>query len=118
MFNTQALFTAALIAATMLTTAWGKAQAILYATGDCTGAHSGTIGMSTGVCHSTDFVISPPGGAPSEGYAHSIHFYTDGAIEDYEYYSDTNCNHAVQSSRGASGCVSLASNVKSFKKKD
>jgi hypothetical protein len=101
MFNTQALFTAALIAATMLTTAWGKAQAILYATSDCTGAHSGTIGMSTGVCHSgfgsiprghlliiligTDFVISPPGGAPSEGYAHSIHFYTDGAIEDYEY---------------------------------
>ncbi|KAJ7290513.1 hypothetical protein C8J57DRAFT_1493222 [Mycena rebaudengoi] len=118
MLNTQALFTAALIAATMFTTAWGKAEAVLYATSDCTGAHSGTIGMSTGVCHSTDFVIVHPGGDSSEGYAHSIHFFTNGAIEDYEYYSDTNCNNAVQDSSAASVCVSLTSGVKSFKKKN
>ncbi|KAJ6560313.1 hypothetical protein B0H19DRAFT_1376102 [Mycena capillaripes] len=116
MFNTQALFTATLIAATMLTPAWGKAQAVLYATSDCTGGHSGTIGMSTGVCHSTEFVI--PGGDSSEGYAHSIHFYTDGAVEDYLYYIDTDCNESTEASSGPSGCVSLASGVKSFKKRD
>ncbi|KAJ6489393.1 hypothetical protein DFH09DRAFT_1339033 [Mycena vulgaris] len=118
MFNTKALFTAALIAATMLTTAWGKAEAVLYATSDCTGAHSSAIGMSTGVCHSTYTVISSPGGPSIAGYANSIHFYTNGAIEDYEYYSDTSCNEAVEASSGPSGCVSLASNVKSFKKRD
>jgi hypothetical protein len=52
MFNAQSLFSAALIAATTVTTVWGKAQAVLYFTDNCISSHSSTIGMSTGVCHS------------------------------------------------------------------
>ncbi|KAJ7883434.1 hypothetical protein B0H14DRAFT_2564842 [Mycena olivaceomarginata] len=116
MLNTKALFTAVLIAATMLTTVWAKAQAVLYANSDCTGPHSSMIGMSTGVCHSTDYVITFPGGNSKEGYAKSIHFYTDGALENYEYYSDKDCNNIVEGSILSSSCQNLNSNVKSFMK--
>ncbi|KAJ7890086.1 hypothetical protein B0H14DRAFT_2561366 [Mycena olivaceomarginata] len=67
MFNAQSLFSAALIAATTVTTVWGKAQAVLYFTDDCISSHSSTIGMSTGVCHSTFFAIVNPGGASAAG---------------------------------------------------
>ncbi|KAJ7889501.1 hypothetical protein B0H14DRAFT_3429514 [Mycena olivaceomarginata] len=117
MFNARSLFSAALIAATTVTTAWGKAQAVLYFTDDCISSHSSTIGMSTGVCHSTFFAIVNPGGASAAGYASSVQFYTDGAVEDYLYYSDTDCNDVIQESLGPSVCVLLANGVKSFKKK-
>ncbi|KAF8207740.1 hypothetical protein K438DRAFT_1755160 [Mycena galopus ATCC 62051] len=118
MFNTRALLNASLIAATMVTTALGKAQAVLYGLSDCTGDdHSGTIGMSTGVCHSTYFEYFPPEGTGNNigGYASSVHFYTDGAVEDYYYYSDTNCNDGLGGTSRLSGCVTLT-NVKSFMK--
>ncbi|KAJ7362393.1 hypothetical protein DFH08DRAFT_950661 [Mycena albidolilacea] len=117
MFNAQSLISAALIAATTVTTVWGKAQAVLYFTDNCISSHSSTIGMSTGVCHSTFFSIVNPGGASAAGYASSVQFYTDGAVEDYLYYSDTDCNDVIQESLGPSVCVLLANGVKSFKKK-
>ncbi|KAJ6536137.1 hypothetical protein B0H19DRAFT_1182880 [Mycena capillaripes] len=117
MLNPRSLFSAALIAATTVTTVWGKAQAVLYFTDDCTSSHSSTIGMSTGVCHNTFFSIVNPGGASAAGFASSVHFFTDGAVEDYLYYSATDCNDVIQESLGPSVCVPLASGVKSFKKK-
>ncbi|KAJ7767705.1 hypothetical protein B0H16DRAFT_1716625 [Mycena metata] len=117
MFNTKALFTASFIAATMVAAALGKAQAVLYASDNCSGDdHSGTIGMSRGVCHSTYFTYSPSGGAGSAGYANSVAFYTDGADEQYGYYTDTNCQDETEASDGSTGCVGLASGVKSFMK--
>ncbi|KAJ6465833.1 hypothetical protein C8R45DRAFT_1106865 [Mycena sanguinolenta] len=111
MFNFKALFTATLLAATA-TTAWGKAEVILFTSGDCTGTHqSPTIGMSTGVCHSTYFDYS--GGS---GYAGSAHFYTDGAEETYYYYPDANCGGSGSETINASGCIEGLSTYKSFMK--
>ncbi|KAF8182230.1 hypothetical protein K438DRAFT_2020975, partial [Mycena galopus ATCC 62051] len=107
MFNTQSLFAAALIASTTVRAVWGKAQSVLYFTDDCTGLQSSTIGMSTGVCHSTFFGVANPGGASAAGYAGSVQFYTDGAVEDYVYYSDTDCNDVIQETLGLSVCVLL-----------
>ncbi|KAF8154342.1 hypothetical protein K438DRAFT_1987316 [Mycena galopus ATCC 62051] len=109
MFDTRALFIASFIAATMVTSALGKAEAVLYATDNCGGAdHSGTIGMSKG--------YYPPDGAGSAGYANSIAFYTNGAYEQYGYYTDTNCQDGTEASNAPTGCVGLASGVKSFMK--
>ncbi|KAF7367178.1 hypothetical protein MSAN_00977700 [Mycena sanguinolenta] len=74
MFNFKALFTATLLAA-MATTAWGKAEAVLFASSNCSGAdNSGTIGMSTGITYDG-----------TGGYANSVHFYTDGVKELYYF---------------------------------
>ncbi|KAF8132231.1 hypothetical protein K438DRAFT_1787934 [Mycena galopus ATCC 62051] len=117
MFNTKALFTTSFLVATMVTSALAKAEAVLYASENCSGAdHSGTIGISTGVCHSTYFEYTPSGGAGSAGYANSIAFYTNGAYEEYYYFSDTNCEDSVEGSDGPTGCVGSLSGVKSFMK--
>ncbi|KAJ6465844.1 hypothetical protein C8R45DRAFT_939434 [Mycena sanguinolenta] len=100
MFNFKALFTATLLAATA-TTVWGKAQAVLYASSGCTGSdHSDTIGMSTGVCHSTSFTS----GAITQS-ANSIQFYTDGVDELYNYYTTSDCTGSASQTDNASGCI-------------
>ncbi|KAF7350786.1 hypothetical protein MSAN_01640000 [Mycena sanguinolenta] len=106
MFNFKALFTAILLAASA-TTAWGKAEAILYANASCTGGHSPTIGLHTGDCHST--LINGT-------YAKSVHFYTNSVPELYYYYTNTHCSGtpAHQTDEG-SICYNLP-DTKSFKK--
>ncbi|KAF7373679.1 hypothetical protein MSAN_00578900 [Mycena sanguinolenta] len=111
MFNFKALFTATLLAATA-TTAWGKAEAVLYGSSGCTGSdHSGTIGLSTGVCHSTSFTS----GSITQS-ANSIQFFTDGVDELYFYYTQDNCAGSAAQTDGASICFEGISPYKSFKK--
>ncbi|KAJ6470368.1 hypothetical protein C8R45DRAFT_1104800 [Mycena sanguinolenta] len=111
MFYFKALFTATLLAATA-TTAWGKAEAILFASSDCSGAdQSGTLGLSTGVCHSTFINFDGTG-----GYANSIHFYTDGVDELYYYYPEENCGGSPFQTDAASVCITGLDIYKSFKK--
>ncbi|KAJ6465796.1 hypothetical protein C8R45DRAFT_1106835 [Mycena sanguinolenta] len=111
MFNFKALFTATLLAATA-TTAWGKAEAVLYGSSGCTGSdHSGTIGMSTGVCHSTSFTS---GGITQS--ANSIQYYTDGVDELYYYYTTTDCSGTAHQTDEASDCIEGISGYQSFKK--
>ncbi|KAF8181704.1 hypothetical protein K438DRAFT_2168980 [Mycena galopus ATCC 62051] len=116
MFNTQALLTAGLLATVFTGTAWGKAEAVLYGSSDCSGAdRSGTIGMSTGVCHSTSFTYCPPDSGCTTGDALSIDFYTDGVHEDYSFYSDASCNDLFGSI--SSACLELPDGgIGSFKK--
>ncbi|KAJ6492070.1 hypothetical protein C8R45DRAFT_1096119 [Mycena sanguinolenta] len=111
MVNFKALFTATLLAATA-TTAWGKAEAVLYASSDCTGAdHSGTLGLSTGVCHSTSFTYR---GITQQ--ANSIQFYTDGVKEMYNYSTTTNCTVTAFHTNDASVCIEGIAVYKSFTK--
>ncbi|KAJ6465834.1 hypothetical protein C8R45DRAFT_1106866 [Mycena sanguinolenta] len=111
MFNFKALFTATLLAATA-TTVWGKAEAVLYASNDCTGSdHSGTLGLSTGVCHSTSFVFN---GITQQ--ANSIQFYTDGVEELYYYYHEAGCGGSADQTTYASTCVENIGGYPSFEK--
>ncbi|KAJ6492065.1 hypothetical protein C8R45DRAFT_1096114 [Mycena sanguinolenta] len=111
MFNFRALFTATLLAAAA-TTAWGKAEAVLYGSSGCTGTdHSGTLGLSTGVCHSTSF---SSGGITQQ--ANSIQFYTDGVNELYNYYTTTDCTGSASQTDSASVCIEGIDIYKSFKK--
>ncbi|KAJ6470377.1 hypothetical protein C8R45DRAFT_1104808 [Mycena sanguinolenta] len=111
MLNFKALFAATLLAATA-TTAWAKAEAILFASSDCTGSdQSGTLGLSTGVCHSTSITFDG-----STGFANSIQFFTDGVDELYFYYPEDNCQGSASQTDSASTCIEGIGLYKSFKK--
>ncbi|KAJ6465795.1 hypothetical protein C8R45DRAFT_939380 [Mycena sanguinolenta] len=107
MFNFKALFTATILAATA-TTAWGqRAEAVLYASSDCTGVeHSSFIEMSTGVCYNTGL------------YAGSVEVYTDGVIEVYAFFPEDNCEGSPSDfSETTDACISIPGS-KSFMKVD
>ncbi|KAJ6465818.1 hypothetical protein C8R45DRAFT_1106852 [Mycena sanguinolenta] len=90
MFNFKALFTATLLAATA-TTAWGKAETVLYA--------------------STSFIYS---GITQQ--ANSIQFYTDGVEELYYYYPDAGCGGPANQTTYATKCIVSIGGYKSFEK--
>ncbi|KAJ6465843.1 hypothetical protein C8R45DRAFT_939432 [Mycena sanguinolenta] len=105
MFKFKALFTATLLA-TMATTACGqRAEAVFYASSDCTGAdYSGFIGLSVGACYST-FVF--PLMLSMNGYK-SAQFYTDEVYEVYEFYPEANCGGSPNElSEIADGCIPI-----------
>ncbi|KAJ7579837.1 hypothetical protein C8J56DRAFT_1030307 [Mycena floridula] len=128
---TQKFSIAVFCALTALTSVSGKADAILYASSDCTGTtHSGSVALSTGVCH---LAVIPPQsqgpspttsvhaafvtGIPPGTTAKSIDFFTGGDQEDYGYYSDFNCQNIVFSTSQASGCVLIGTaNIHSYMK--
>ncbi|KAJ6490031.1 hypothetical protein C8R45DRAFT_1096992 [Mycena sanguinolenta] len=96
----DALFTATLLAATA-TTAWAKAEAIVFASSDFPGSDQS--GTSITVDGST-------------GFANSIQFFTDGVDELYFHYPEDNCQGSASQTDSASASIEGIGLYKSVKK--